>query len=310
MSRSTILRSAFVCLAVALLSTTAQAQLFRSYVSSTGNDANPCTVQAPCRLLPAALAAVKDGGEVWMLDSANYNTGPVNITKSVSILAIPGAVGSVVGSGGDAILINTAGVKVSLRNLKILNFNAGQFGIRMTNGARLTVADCEVAGFTAQDVAGIYVKTAADVTIVDTIVRDNNNGIWFDGGARAAVMRATVTGNSFVGIFAFPTADSDVRVTVTDSLSSHNRWGFWARGDAASRTAWMTVSRSTATFNSLQSGFEASGPGAVMIVSGSAASHNGGGFAHSAVFGSTGDNTVILNSSFDASISIVPITPR
>ena len=55
MSRSTMLRGTFVSLAVALLSTTAQAQLFRSYLSSTGNDANPCTVQAPCRLLPAAL---------------------------------------------------------------------------------------------------------------------------------------------------------------------------------------------------------------------------------------------------------------
>jgi len=52
MSRSTILRSTFACLAVALLSGTAQAQLFRTYLSSTGNDANPCTVQA----LAAAVA--------------------------------------------------------------------------------------------------------------------------------------------------------------------------------------------------------------------------------------------------------------
>ena len=28
--------------------------LFRSYLSINGNDANPCTVQLPCRLLPAA----------------------------------------------------------------------------------------------------------------------------------------------------------------------------------------------------------------------------------------------------------------
>jgi len=246
-----------------------------------------------------------------MLDSANYNTGPVNITKSVSILAIPGAVGSVVGSGGDAILINTAGVKVSLRNLKILNFNAGQFGIRMTNGARLTVADCEVAGFTAQEVAGIYVKTAADVTIVDTVVRDNNNGIWFDGGARAAVMRATVTGNSFVGIYAFATVDSEVQVTVTDSLSSHNRWGFYARGDAASTKATMTVSLSTATHNALESGFQATGPGAVIVVSGSTASYNYRGFANvSAAFGSRNDNTVFGNPIDQLGPTTILIMPR
>jgi hypothetical protein len=57
-------------------------------------DTNNCTVGAPCRLLPAALAAVGSGGEIWILDSANYNTGPVTIGKSVSILAIPGAVGT------------------------------------------------------------------------------------------------------------------------------------------------------------------------------------------------------------------------
>ncbi len=50
---------------------------------------------AACRLLPAALNAIVDGGEVWILDSANYNTGPVTVGKSASILAIPGAVARV-----------------------------------------------------------------------------------------------------------------------------------------------------------------------------------------------------------------------
>ena len=59
--------------------------IFRAYVSSTGNDANPCTLPQPCRLLPAALAVTDDGGEVWMLDSANYNTNFVTIGKSVSM---------------------------------------------------------------------------------------------------------------------------------------------------------------------------------------------------------------------------------
>ncbi len=75
----------------------ANAGLFRTYLSLNGNDGNPCAVQLPCRLLPAALAAVNSGGEIWMVDSANFNTAPVNISISVKILAIPGAIGSVVG---------------------------------------------------------------------------------------------------------------------------------------------------------------------------------------------------------------------
>ena len=66
-------RGAFAIVAALLLSTTADAQLFRAYLAPApaGNDANNCTLPSPCRrLLPAALAAVADGGEIWMLDSA------------------------------------------------------------------------------------------------------------------------------------------------------------------------------------------------------------------------------------------------
>ena len=100
MNASTLLRATFALAVSLLLSTTANAQIFRAYVASTGNDANPCTLPSPCRLLPAALAASADGGEIWMLDSANYNTTTVTIGKSVSILAVPGAVGSVLAIGG------------------------------------------------------------------------------------------------------------------------------------------------------------------------------------------------------------------
>ena len=102
----------FVASFATLVPQAASAGLFRAYLSVNGNDGNPCTVQQPCRLLPAALVAVNDGGEVWMLDSANYNTSTVNINKSVTILAVPGALGSVVANGSDAIVINTAGVGV------------------------------------------------------------------------------------------------------------------------------------------------------------------------------------------------------
>ncbi len=104
--------------------------------------ANPCSLVAPCRLLPAALAAVADGGEVWILDSANYNTGPVFVTKSVTILAVPGALGSVVSIySGNAINIATPGVKVRLRNLMIGSyFGPSQgSGVYMTAGNALTI---------------------------------------------------------------------------------------------------------------------------------------------------------------------------
>jgi hypothetical protein len=112
------IRTALAALAALALCAPAQAQLFRAYLASDGSDANPCTLSQPCRLMPAALAAVADGGQIWMLDSANYNTSPVVIAKSVSILAVPGAVGSLVAFPFAAVQIST-GVSVSLRNLVI-----------------------------------------------------------------------------------------------------------------------------------------------------------------------------------------------
>jgi hypothetical protein len=218
--------------------------------------------------------------------------------------------GSVVGSAGDAIEINTAAVNVTLRNLKILNFSGGQNGIHMTNGASLKVEGCEIAGFSGNGYSGIRVSTPAKVTIVDTIVRDNYAGIWFDNGSTGDVARTTVVGNVNVGIYASPTVDSTVTVTVTDSVSSNNSWGFAAQGVSPSQPAKMTVSRSTAAHNSAV-GFLAAGSDTAMVVSGSVASHNGYGLYNTAgTFRSLGDNTVFDNTSGDTYGTITVVAPK
>src|SRR5690349_4733467 len=126
MTHMTVLRCAGVALVAGLLCAppagAVATGLFRAYVSSTGSDLNPCSLTQPCRLLPAALTAVADGGEIWMLDSANFNTATVDISKSVTILAVPGAVGSIVATGGaNGINVNAASVKLTLRNLAVVH---------------------------------------------------------------------------------------------------------------------------------------------------------------------------------------------
>src|SRR5262245_9736475 len=64
----------------------------RTYVSGTGKDNNPCSASSPCQTFQAALALTLPGGEVYVLDSANY--GPVTINKSVTITS-EGAVAGV-----------------------------------------------------------------------------------------------------------------------------------------------------------------------------------------------------------------------
>jgi hypothetical protein len=207
MHRHTVLRSAFALFAMAFL-TAAQAQLFRAYLASDGVDVNPCTLAQPCRLLPSALAAVADGGEIWMLDSANYNTATVNVTKSVTLLAIPGAVGSLVATAGPAISINTAGVNVTLRNLVIVPGPAGgaTTGVQMLGGNSLIVDNCLVANM---PIAGINANVAsAKVQVIDSVFRGNLNGLAFGSGVIASVSNTKVLGSTSVGINASGTVAS------------------------------------------------------------------------------------------------------
>jgi hypothetical protein len=159
--RRTLLATA-TTLALAAASS-AHAGLFRAYLSEAGADTNACSLPAPCRLLPAALAAVNDGGEIWILDSANFNTTTATISKSVTILAIPGVVGSFVGNGGDALVVNAVGAKVTLRNLVFVNLaGGGNSGVNFVTGTSLTIRDSSFTGLTT---AGVLVGAAGKSSV-------------------------------------------------------------------------------------------------------------------------------------------------
>ncbi len=223
MKRATSLFLAFVSLLA--LSSTAKAQLFRAYVASYGNDTNPCSVAAPCRLVPAALNAVASGGEIWMLDSANFNTGTVNITKSVSILSVPGAVGSIVAfAGGPAVTIHTAGVNVALRNVLIANnvVNPGTYGIEMTSGKSLVLEQCVMNGLPQE--ALHLGGNPMHVYVRDCDIRNGGDvAIRAYDGAMVDVARTKMTENYFGGAVANSlTATGTTQITVTDSVISGN----------------------------------------------------------------------------------------
>jgi hypothetical protein len=283
---------------------------FRAYLSSTGSDANPCTVSQPCRLLPAALNAIVDGGEVWMLDSANYNSGPVNVTKSASILAIPGAVGSVVALGGPAFNIATAGVSVSLRNLVIVPFPAsgGTSGIVMTDGNSLTIQESVIANLPE---SGIDINALAGtrVKIMDSVICDNYYyGVYLRGGAIADISNSKITGN-FYGVWVEATAGTTSTAAVNDSVVSSNTIGLYARAAVAGGTARLTAIRTTASHNTHGIVCLATSGTALCTVGYSMANGNSSnGFYQSgtATFRSLGNNIVIDNTT-NAAGTITPL---
>ena len=240
-----------VLAAALLLPFAADAALFRAYLSSGGSDANPCTLPQPCRLLPAALAAVDDGGEIWLLDSANYNTSQVAITKSVTILAIPGEIGSVVATlSGHGLLISAPSVTVTLRNLVIVGLGASGDGIRFLQGTALLVEGCTVAKVGGN---GMWLDAPGSrVTIKDTTVRNvGNNAVVVGGPVNASIDNVHLVGSGNSGVF----ASTGAQVSVSDSVLSGHTYGVQAYsgtnldGAQASGTARVLMKQSVLTAN-------------------------------------------------------------
>jgi len=258
-----------------LLPLVANAQAFRAYVASYGADTNPCTVAAPCRLLPAALNAIVNGGEVWMLDSANYNSATVTISKDASIMAVPGQIGSIVAAGGSPAIVISPGFIVALKNVSITNNanNPGNDGIQMTTG-RLTVQDSVIAVVSN----GISVNGTAVISVHNSSFRGGFRGVFVQGGASADISGSklanvsyslvafaagsagtttnmNITGCAITGgvtgvISAGELSGANVRVTVHDTTVANVSYGFLAGVDTGG-TAVMSIANSAATLSGI-----------------------------------------------------------
>ncbi len=173
----------------------------RTFVASTGNDANPCSLTLPCRGFAAAVAAVDAGGEVVALDSAGY--GPVTITQALSIVAPPGVHAGVTVLSGTGIVVDTGTGTVRLAGLT-LNGLGGQKGIEFLSGDALRIEWITATGFrwgsfgTGLSVVGGNPRT---VSVVDSSFVGNDIGAWFDGSIRATVARSRFDQNTSGAIF-------------------------------------------------------------------------------------------------------------
>src|SRR5215813_4865531 len=122
MKRIAVLSTATLLATIA--STGAYSLSNRTFVSGSGNDANPCSQGAPCRSFAGALAQTSPGGEIAVLDTAGY--GMVTINKAVSIVNEEGVEAGITATSGDGITINAgSGDVVNLRGLTIVGAGGG-----------------------------------------------------------------------------------------------------------------------------------------------------------------------------------------
>ena len=80
--------AAIIVALFALASAPCHAQATRTWVSGTGDDANPCSRTAPCKTFAGSISKTAASGEISVLDAGNF--GALTITKALSIVAAGG----------------------------------------------------------------------------------------------------------------------------------------------------------------------------------------------------------------------------
>lgn len=267
----TLILAVLVCLTLA---SGASAQATRTWVSGVGDDVNPCSRTAPCKTFAGAISKTAANGEISVLDPGGF--GAVTITKSIAIVA-DGSEGGILASLVNGIIINGAGVNVTLRGLTIEGAGNGINGIRFLNGSSLHIEDCAIQGFATVGIS-IESTAASEVYIVNTQVRRNNGGtgggILFKPAATGSVVavldRVTINDNRY-GV----RVEDRSTVTVTNSVSSGSTTNGFVTV-SASAAVELNLESSVASSN-LNAGIRSEGLNSIVRISNMVSTDNGVG---------------------------------
>jgi len=198
----------------------ANAQATRTWVSGVGDDANPCSRTAPCKTFAGAISKTAASGEISVLDPGGF--GVVTITKAITING-DGTLAGILSAGTTGIIVN-AGVNdvVYIRNISINGAGTGLNGIRWLAGKALHVENCNIYGIgnnSAGNGNGILVNLAA--TGDGLFVKDTNIKTCAVAGISVATSTGFVAGIlEHVRVEAMPTGviiGNNAFVSVRDS---------------------------------------------------------------------------------------------
>jgi hypothetical protein len=294
--------------ALAVVSTAANAASQRTFVTSFGNDANPCTLVAPCRSFRVAVDAVAAGGEVIALDSGGY--GPFNVSKSVTVSAAPGVyAGITVNLPLDLGVAIAAGATdiVALRNLTIFRppTNDGLFGIFATAVGKLYLENIHVSGFVALGFGGVWFQSGGTLTVANSVMEGNFYGVRVippDGSTATVVVRDTqLTANDY-GYSQDYTGTGITHATITrTNASANSQIGFLMNHTATDR---MVLESCVASENGLAGVSQGSG---FLVLSGNSITGNGTGVQITGGTAQTRGNNTIVQNAMDVDGVLTPI---
>jgi hypothetical protein len=243
------------------------AQATRTWVSGVGDDVNPCSRTAPCKTFAGAISKTATGGEINVLDSAGY--GAVTITKSITIDG-SGAHASILAANVNGVIVNGAGITVTLRNLSIngANTTTGN-GVRIINAAAVNIDNVVIENFGGSPPSngrGVSIETST-------------------ANVRVNITNSQLYNNFGIGIHSNPSAGNVILVVDNVSVSK----GEYSAIQLRSAT-FATINNSTLTQSRIGGGLTTELSNVTAYVSNSVLSANKYGVFN----GNGGSPTVVL----------------
>lgn len=213
---------------------------FQTFVSATGNDSRPCTVQSlPCRTLQRAINVTDFGGEVRILSALGAQF--VQVTKPLTI------------SGGGNTMIGTITVAagpsvVAIRELTLSGRGGVARGINILNAGAVHIENCIV-----ERCSGIGIALASglstDLSISDSLSRNNgDSGLVVQPGstARVTIVRSQFDNNALYGMYV-----GGGQSLISDSTASGNTIGILLQAGSTNITRTIVATNDSHGVNLL-----------------------------------------------------------
>jgi hypothetical protein len=267
----------------------------RTWVSGVGDDANPGSRTAPCKTFAGAISKTDNNGEIDCIDPGGF--GAVTITKSVTIDGT-GTFGSILAAGTNGVIINGAGISVTIRRISINGAGSGISGINIINAAKVHIIDCIISGFAAGVARGINDArtTGGKLFVTNTTIRDNGqSGVVVLPSSGSTTIQAVLDhcrleGNGNAGLV----ASSGSRVTISNSISVGNvSHGLFA--DSPAGNSELNAESCVIASNGTDGIFAAAG--ATIRISNLHVTNNGIGLTGPGTYATYGNNHISGNGS-------------
>jgi hypothetical protein len=259
-----------------------------TWVSVTGDDANPCSSKAPCKTFAAAMSKTPAGGEISVLEPGDF--GAISLTKTITFNGEGSTLHVAAGSNG---LTVNAGINdvVTIKNLTLTGTGGGN-GIKFLSGNHLMIESVTISGFAGGN--GLDVELGQDGQGGKLLVKDssiaNCGKAGFKMSTTAGFATATFDNVKLAGsVNGIEIGGGHTYVLLNrSSVTSHTGSGVLT----SAALSVINVENSIIGFNS--TGVNANAAGSTIRLSGNGIYHNGEGLklVAGATIASDGTNRV------------------